>query len=92
MTQLEQLRELAEATSSSGHTSIVSYLLRAGTSVHKAQANLQSELAVAANIKSKNTRKDVTKALNSMSCKLKTFARVPNNGLALYAGYATSRV
>jgi len=47
---------------------------------------LAREAKTAANIKDKTTRKDVKKALTSISEKLKIVKEIPETGLAIFAG------
>lgn len=53
---------------------------------------LSREAKTAANIKDKTTRKDVKKALTSISEKLKMVKEIPKTGLAIFAGWASSYV
>ena len=92
MEQSNTLRDtfdtLSKLKSSSTGTSLITYLLQAGSSVWLAVDKLNSELSTANNIKSKNVRKDVEYALRSALYQLKNYKAhvVPENGLVLCSG------
>jgi peptide subunit release factor 1 (eRF1) len=52
---------------------------------------LGREQKTASNIKDKTTRKDVQKALSAIQERLRMIKKIPENGLAIYAGWGENR-
>ncbi|NIQ06598.1 MAG: peptide chain release factor 1 [Candidatus Korarchaeota archaeon] len=70
-----------------GHsTTLVTLIIPSGTSVHEMRDLVSQELATAENIQSKQTRKHVQSALQSILRRLKKYRRFPENGLIIYCG------
>lgn len=67
-------------------TTLVSYYLPPTANLNDARAKIRSELAEAANIKSKQTREGVLTSLNFIGAHLSEMKHLDNNGLALFAG------
>ena len=88
------IKDLAEMRSSSGGTSLITYLIPSGYQIALVSKKLTTELNSASNIKDKNVRKDVITSLkvalgNLKNSKLHT---APENGLVLCSGIATANV
>ena len=76
------LRKLGAARGSG--TSLISIIIPAGGQICRVQKMLDEELGTAAHIKSRTTRQSVITAIKSTREKLKTYSRLPPNGLAVY--------
>ncbi len=68
------------------HTELITVLIPSGFSKDAVVKQLLAEASTADNIKSKNTRKSVTDALERIVRFLKTLDKLPENGLAVYCG------
>ncbi len=86
--QKQELQELVDQleTIRGRHTELVSVLIPAGFNINAVTRQLETELSTASNIKSKQTRSNVTDALNRIIRELKLKKQTPPHGLALYAG------
>lgn len=73
------------------HTELVSVYVPAGYDLNKVVAHLSEEQGTASNIKSKQTRDNVTASLEKMLQHLKLFKRTPPNGLVLFSGNVAER-
>ena len=73
------------------HTELVSVYIPAGYDLNKIMNHLNQEQGTAANIKSSQTRKNVTDALERMIQHLKLFRQTPENGLAVFSGNVAQR-
>ncbi|MBI2452048.1 hypothetical protein HYV50_03135 [Candidatus Pacearchaeota archaeon] len=84
----QELEELIEILGNikGRHTELVSVLVPAGYNINSVTRQLESEKSTAANIKSKQTRKAVTDALERIIRELKGMKETPQNGLAIYCG------
>jgi len=81
------VKTLEKKTSSDGHsTSLVSIIIPPGTPISDIVNLVRQEMATAARIKSRTTRKNVQDALASIASRLKYWHKVPENGLIIYAG------
>ena len=67
-------------------TQMISVYIPAGSPIHDMGGKLREELSQASNIKSKQTRTNVTGALEKIINYLKMFKQTPPNGLAVFAG------
>ena len=67
-------------------TELVTVYIPPTKQVHDVMQDLRNEYGTAVNIKSKPTRKNVQDALTKVMEQLKLFKKIPENGLALFAG------
>ncbi|MEW5996154.1 MAG: peptide chain release factor aRF-1 [Candidatus Micrarchaeota archaeon] len=67
-------------------TQLISVFIPAGYPIHETAGKLREELSQASNIKSKQTRTNVTDALEKILNYMKMFRQTPENGLAVFAG------
>ncbi len=67
-------------------TQLISVYIPAGSPIHEMSNKLREEMSQASNIKSKQTRTNVTGALERIINYLKMFRQTPPNGLAVFAG------
>lgn len=67
-------------------TQLISVYIPSGSPIHDTSNKLREELSQASNIKSKQTRTNVTGALERIINYLKLFKQTPPNGLAVFAG------
>ena len=80
--------ELKSKTSYDGHsTTLVTIWIPPGTPVAEISELINKELATAARIKSRTTRKHVQAALRSIASKFKAWSQIPGNGLMLFCGW-----
>ncbi|MGC9309212.1 MAG: peptide chain release factor aRF-1 [Candidatus Nanoarchaeia archaeon] len=80
----ETIQELEEYRGR--HTELVTLYVPAGYNIHQVKTQVDEEKGTAENIKSKTTRKNVIEALEKISRQLKTFKKVPENGMAIFSG------
>ncbi len=73
------------------HTELISVYLPPKTEISKTIQTLSDEQGTATNIKDKNTGKSVITSLERMIRTLKTFDRVPDNGIAIFSGNVSDR-
>lgn len=73
------------------HTELVTVLIPAGTNINLVSRQLDAEKSTAANIKSKQTRSNVTDALEMIIRKLKEYKQTPPNGMAIYCGNVSEK-
>src|SRR3989344_5780207 len=73
------------------HTELVSVYIPSGYDLNKIIGHLGQEQGTASNIKDKNTRKNVIDSLEKMIRHLRLFKRVPENGLAVFAGNVSAQ-
>jgi peptide chain release factor subunit 1 len=73
------------------HTELISVYLPPGTDLAKQIQTLSDEQGTATNIKDKNTGKSVQSALERMIRTLKTFKKIPENGLAIFSGNVSEK-
>lgn len=78
---IEQLQDVA-----GGGTSMISLIISPKDTISSANRLLIDEHGAASNIKSRVNRQSVQWAITSAQQKLKLFAAVPKNGLAIYCG------
>lgn len=71
-------------------TELVTVYIPPTKQIHDVMTDLRNEYGTAVNIKSKATRKNVQDALTKVMERLKLFNRVPDNGLAIFAGTIAS--
>lgn len=86
--KLRKLIQRLESTHGSG-TSMITLLLKSGSGISGASKLLARELGAASNIKSRANRQSVQSAIRSAHAKLKLYAHVPANGLAIFCGEGT---
>lgn len=67
-------------------TQLISVYIPAGSAVHDMSGKLREEMSQASNIKSKQTKTNVTGALERIINHLKIFRKAPENGLVVFAG------
>ncbi|CDZ96944.1 peptide chain release factor erf arf subunit 1 [Phaffia rhodozyma] len=67
-------------------TSMISLIMKPGSTISDSQAMLTHEYGTASNIKSRVNRLSVLSAISSAQARLKLYNRVPPNGLVLYVG------
>lgn len=67
-------------------TSMITLLIRPGTSISDVQRLLTEEYGTATNIKSRVNRQSVESAIISIQQRLKLYNKVPPNGLAIFCG------
>ncbi len=80
--------ELKNKTSYDGHsTTLVTIWIPPGTPVSEISELINKELATAARIKSRTTRKHVQAALRSIASKFKAWTQIPDNGLIILCGW-----
>jgi peptide chain release factor subunit 1 len=82
---LEKLEELEGRG-----TELVTVYIPPGKQIHDVMTDLRNEYGTAVNIKSKTTRKNVQDALTKAMERLKLFTKVPETGLAIFAGTIAS--
>ena len=82
---LERLEELEGRG-----TELVTVYIPPGKQIHDVMTDLRNEYGTAVNIKSKTTRKNVQDALTKAMERLKLFNKVPETGLAIFAGNIAS--
>ncbi|MCW4012327.1 MAG: peptide chain release factor aRF-1 [Candidatus Bathyarchaeota archaeon] len=82
---LERLEELEGRG-----TELVTVYIPPGKQIHDVMTDLRNEYGTAVNIKSKTTRKNVQDALTKAMERLKLFNKVPETGLAIFAGTIAS--
>jgi peptide chain release factor subunit 1 len=70
----------------SRHTELVSIYVPSGTNLNVVRNQVAQEQALAANIKSKATRKNVQTALERAETELRYYKATPPNGLVVFAG------
>ncbi len=73
------------------HTELITVYLPPKSDLTKLINTLQDEQGTATNIKDKNTGKSVQSALERMIRTLKTFDKLPENGLAIFSGNISDR-
>lgn len=72
------------------HTELVSVYLPQGYDINKAISHLSEEQGTASNIKDSRTRKNVQDSLEKAVRTLRLYKRIPENGIAIFAGNASS--
>jgi len=83
--RLKKLLEDLERKEGKG-TELISLYIPPGRSISEVMAALREEHGTAANIKSKQTRKNVQDALESIMQRLKYFRKAPETGLVVFCG------
>src|SRR3989344_3858813 len=83
--KLEDLIELLGSIKGM-HTELVSVLVPAGANINLVTRQLEGEKSTAANIKSKQTRNNVSDALAMIIREIKNMKQTPPNGLAIFCG------
>lgn len=71
-------------------TELVTVYIPPGKQIHDVMTDLRNEYGTAVNIKSKTTKKNVQDALTKAMERLKLFNKVPETGLAIFAGNIAS--
>lgn len=80
--QLEELRECKGR-----HTELISLYVPPTKQISDVTSYLKNELSESQNIKSKQTRKNVLSAIESIMSRLKNFKQLPENGLVFFVGH-----
>ena len=81
-------RKLEELKSCRGrHTELISLYIPSDKQIHDVNSYLKNELSQSQNIKSKQTRKNVLSAIESIMSRLKNFKQPPENGLVFFVGH-----
>jgi peptide chain release factor subunit 1 len=81
-------RQLEELKSCKGrHTELISLYIPPTKQISDVTSYLKNELSESQNIKSKQTRKNVLSAIESIMSRLKTFKKLPENGLVFFVGH-----
>ena len=80
----EKVEELREIRGS--QTELISVYIPADQDLNTVRRQMEDEKGTAENIKSKNTRKNVISALDSIGRYLKRYKKTPENGLAIFCG------
>ena len=83
--ELKKTVRKLKAFSGSG-TQLISVYIPSGYPIHETGGKLREELSQASNIKSKQTRTNVTDALEKIINYMKMFRKTPDNGIAIFAG------
>ena len=73
------------------HTSLITLLVRAGTSISDVNKHLTEEYGTATNIRSRVNRLSVLSAITTVQHRLKLYHHIPSNGLALFCGIADEK-
>jgi peptide chain release factor subunit 1 len=68
------------------HTELITLYVPSDRAISDVMSNLRSEYSTAANIKSKNTRKNVLDSIERVMQRLRLFKRTPPNGLVIFSG------
>ena len=80
----KQIKKLAGYRGSG--TQMISVYIPAGSQIHDMSGKLREELSQASNIKSKQTKTNVSAALEKIIGHLKIFRKTPENGIAVFCG------
>lgn len=81
-------RQLEELKACKGrHTELISLYVPPTKQISDVTSYLKNELSESQNIKSKQTRKNVLSAIESIMSRLKTFKKLPENGLVFFVGH-----
>jgi len=81
-------RQLEELKACKGkHTELISLYVPPSKQISDVTSYLKNELSESQNIKSKQTRKKVLSAIESIMSRLKTFKQLPENGLVFFVGH-----
>ena len=80
-----QIEELKEAKGR--HTELISLYVPSSKQISDVSAYLRNELSESQNIKSKQTRKNVLSAIESILSRLKSFKKLPENGVVFFVGH-----
>jgi peptide chain release factor subunit 1 len=80
-----QIEELKEAKGR--HTELISLYVPPSKQISDVSAYLRNELSESQNIKSKQTRKNVLSAIESILSRLKSFKKLPENGVVFFVGH-----
>ena len=83
--QLEELRECKGR-----HTELISLYVPPTKQISDVTSYLKNELSESQNIKSKQTRKNVLSAIESIMSRLKNFKQLPENGLVFFVGHKSA--
>lgn len=81
--EILQIKELQTLKSESNSTDMITLYVPADCKLWLIKQHVQTELKTAQNIKSKQTRSNVTTALVKMNKYLQTLETIPNNGLVV---------
>lgn len=73
------------------HTELVTVYIPAGYNIHEITNQLREEQSTAANIKSKQVRKNVISALEKIQRHLSLYHKTPEHGLAVFCGNVSEK-
>ena len=81
-------RQLEELRACKGrHTELISLYIPPTKQISDVTSYLKNELSESQNIKSKQTKKNVLSAIESILSRLKNFKKLPENGLVFFVGH-----
>jgi peptide chain release factor subunit 1 len=81
-------RKLEELSKCKGkHTELISLYIPPSKQISDVTSYLKNEISESQNIKSKTTKKNVLSAIESILSRLKTFKKLPDNGLIFFVGH-----
>ena len=81
-------RQLEELRACKGrHTELISLYIPPTKQISDVTSYLKNELSESQNIKSKQTKKNVLSAIESIMSRLKNFKQLPENGLVFFVGH-----
>lgn len=84
--RMKKLLSRLSLLKSSGSSSVITLIIRAGENIAMASTLITREIGAASNIKSRETKNSVHEALVSAQQKLKIHSRTPPNGLVVLCG------
>lgn len=78
---------LVNSKSLNNSTSLITFYVPSSTKVSDLSKMVNSEMSKTHNIKSRQTRQQVSDALQAVSSQLKTMKTIPANGIAIFTGH-----
>ena len=88
MARYELKRQLEQLGSYAGHaTELISLFVPSSRPISYATSYLKNEYSQSSNIKSKSTKKNVMAAIESITSRLKTYKKPPENGVVFFVGH-----
>ncbi len=84
----QELEELVEELDKikGQHTELITVYIPGGQNLNTVKKQMEDEKGTAENIKSKQTRKNVISALDTIGRDLKNYKKTPENGMAIFCG------
>lgn len=83
--QIEEIKECKGR-----HTELISLYIPSSKQIFDVSSYLRNELSESQNIKSKQTRKNVLSAIESILSRLKNFKILPENGIVFFVGHKST--